>query len=157
MIRLAFRLGLGWTSRLIARFSAGHLSHVDVKLPNGKLLGARSDNVGGGEGVRERPDPYEPVAKMVYFEIEATPEQLAKFYGFLYDQLGKPYDHLAILAFIWNRNWRDDDAWYCSELVAAALEEAGMLKQTLYLPYNKITPVALATLVSDLPGAHQVN
>lgn len=156
MIRLRFVLGKGRASRLIAIFSAGHLSHVDVKMPNGRLLGARSDNVGGGDGVLERPDPYEKVSKIVYFEITATADQEAIFFAFLHAQLGKPYDHLAIIGFIWNRNWRDDDAWYCSEVVAAALEEAGVLVKTLYLPFNKITPVMLATLVSELPNARQI-
>lgn len=156
MIRLRFVLGRARSSRLIAWFSSAHLSHVDVKLPNGKLLGARSDNVGGGDGVLERPDPYEEVAAIVYFEVPGTPQQEALFYRFLADQLGKPYDRLSIIAFFLNRNWRDEDAWICSELVAAGLEYAGIMP-TVYLPVSKITPVMLATLVSELPGARQVH
>lgn len=153
MLTLRFVQGKGFGSQAIAIFSAGHLSHVDVKMPDGMLLGARSDDVGGGEGVLERPDPYEQVAQVVYATIPALPEQEAKFYVFLRDQLHKPYDKLAIVAFAFDRNWRDGDAWYCSELIAAALEAAGILTKTLYLPFNKITPVMLATLVSELPGA----
>lgn len=152
MVRLRFVLGKARSSRLIAWFSSAHLSHVDVVMPNGKLLGARSDNVGGGDGVLERPNPYEEVASIVYFDVPATLQQEALFYRFLADQLGKPYDHLAIFAFFLNRNWRDEDAWICSELVAAALEYAGIMP-TVYLPANKITPVMLAALVSELPGA----
>jgi len=99
MITLRFVLGHGWASRVISLFSAGHLSHVDVVMPDGRLLGARSDNVGGGDGVLERPNPYEPVSAATYFQIAASPEQQAKFYDFLQQQLGKPYDHLAIFAF----------------------------------------------------------
>lgn len=153
MIRLRFVMGLGCASKAIAIFSAGHLSHVDAVMPNGKLLGARSDNVGGGDGVLERPYPYEKVAKIVLYQIQANPNQEASFYRFIQDQLGKPYDKLAIFAFAINRNWRDDDAWYCSELQTAALEEAGILNKDLYLKANKITPVMLANLVSDLPNA----
>lgn len=152
MIRLRFVLGKGRSSRLIAWFSAAHLSHVDVKLPNGKLLGARSDNVGGGDGVLERPDPYEEVSAITYYQIPATPQQERAFYAFLGDQLGKPYDHMAIIGFLFGRSWRDEDAWYCSELVAAALESAGVMPH-VYLTANKITPVMLAALVSELPGA----
>lgn len=155
-LTLRFVLGAAWTSRAIAVFSAGHLSHVDVKMPSGKLLGARSDNVGGGDGVLERPDPYEQVAKVAYFEIDVTDDRATTFYRFLYAQLGKRYDHLAIFAFIINRNWHDDDAWYCSELVAAALEAAGVLTNRLYLTSNKITPVVLAALVSELPTGRQL-
>lgn len=153
MIRLRFVLGSGWASSAISVFSAGHLSHVDAVMPDGTLLGARSDNVGGGKGVRERPNPYETAAKVLWAEITAQPDQEADFYAFLRKQLGKPYDHLSIFAFAINRNWRDDDAWYCSELIAAALEDALILTKTLYLPFNKITPVMLAVLVSELPTA----
>lgn len=156
MLTLRFVQGKGFFSQCIAVFSAGHLTHVDVKMPDGMLLGARSDNVGGGDGVLERPDPYEAVAKIVYFQIWATPAQEALFYAFLKGQLGKAYDKLAIFAFAIDRNWRDDDAWYCSELVSAALEEAGILTKLLYLHTNKITPVMLATLVSELPNGRLV-
>lgn len=153
MITLRFVQGSGWTSSAIAIFSAGHLSHVDAKMPDGKLLGARSDNVGGGKGVRERPNPYEQVASVTYATVPALPEQEATFYDFLTAQIGKPYDRTAIVAFAVDRDWREDDSWFCSELQAAALEAAGILTKSLYLTANKITPVMLATLVSELPGA----
>jgi hypothetical protein len=47
MIRLQFVLGTGLSSQAIAWFSAGHFSHVDAVLPDNRLLGARSDVVGG--------------------------------------------------------------------------------------------------------------
>lgn len=160
MIKLRFVLGRGWASSAIAIFSAGHLSHVDAIMPDGTLFGARSDNIGGApgvewSGVRTRPNPYEAVAKVVTFEIPAAPDQERAFYSFLKKQDGKCYDHLAIVAFAFNRNWRDDDAWYCSELQAAALEDAAILTKTLFLSANKITPVMLATLVSEIPGTRQ--
>lgn len=151
-IRLRFVQGLGPVSSLISWFSDGHLSHVDALMPDGKLLGARSDVVGGGDGVLERPNPYEKVAKIVTYDIPATLIEESAFYAFLRAQLGKAYDHMAIFSFAIARNWRDDDEWYCSELQAAALEDAGILTKTLFLSVNKITPVMLATLVSDLPG-----
>lgn len=162
MISLRFVQGLGWGSQLIALVSDGHLSHVDAIMPDGSLLGARSDSVGlppgmphgiDWSGVRRRPNPYEKVAVIVIYRIDATAEQEAKFYGFLASQEGKPYDHLAILAFGFGRNWRDMDAWYCSELIAAALEFAGILRSDLFLGINKIKPVVLAALVSELPNA----
>lgn len=161
MIRLRFVQGHGWASRLIAWFSADHLSHVDAIMPDGTLLGARSDDIGGvppWRGVRRRhyvPEPYEPVRLFKIYQIPSTNRQEAAFYGFLASQEGRPYDKLAILAFFIDRNWRDEDAWYCSELQAAALIEAGLLAHG-YLSANKITPVMLAELVSLIPGAVQV-
>lgn len=153
-VRLRFVLGRARSSRLIAWFSQAHLSHVDAVMPDGKLLGARSDNVGGGDGVLERPNPYEDVAAVVYFDIPCTAQQGMAFYAFLRNQLGKRYDHMAIFGFLFNRNWRDEDAWICSELQAAALEAAGIMPM-VYLKASKITPVMLATLVSELPGVTQ--
>jgi hypothetical protein len=149
MIRLQFVCGSGVGSRSISWFSSGHLSHVDALMPDGRLLGARSDHVGGvPSGVWVRPYDYEKVISKVIFEINTVSlEQEDKFYSFLRAEVGKGYDHLAILAFLLNRNWRDLDAWICSELQAAALEYCGYLPK-LYLPSNKITPVALAFALS---------
>lgn len=40
-------------------------------------------------------------------------------------QLGKPYDFTAIVGLGLHRDWQEDDAWFCSELVAWAFEKAG--------------------------------
>ncbi len=40
-------------------------------------------------------------------------------------QVGKPYDYTALLGLGLHRNWQDEDAWFCSELVAWAFEQAG--------------------------------
>jgi len=40
-------------------------------------------------------------------------------------QVGKPYDYTAVLGLGLHRNWQDDGAWFCSELVAWAFEQAG--------------------------------
>jgi uncharacterized protein YycO len=152
MISLRFVCGAGLSSRAIAWFSAGHLSHVDAVLPNGDLLGARYDNVGGGTGVRARPPGYEKVARVLVMQIPATPQQESDWLTFLRAQNGKPYDSLAIWAFVINRSWRATDSWICSELQAAALEACGIVHPGFYLQSNKITPVALALAVSAIPG-----
>lgn len=40
-------------------------------------------------------------------------------------QLGKPYDFTAVIGLGLHRDWQEDDAWFCSELVAWAFEKAG--------------------------------
>jgi len=40
-------------------------------------------------------------------------------------QLGKPYDYWAIAGFLFHRDWQRSHAWFCSELVAWASEDAG--------------------------------
>ncbi|MEW6612718.1 MAG: YiiX/YebB-like N1pC/P60 family cysteine hydrolase [Pseudomonadota bacterium] len=40
-------------------------------------------------------------------------------------QLGKPYDWTAVLGLGLRRDWQEEDAWFCSELVAWAFQHAG--------------------------------
>jgi hypothetical protein len=149
VLKFQFVMGPGLSSRLIAWFSAGPFSHVDCVMPSGDLLGARSDDVGGGSGVRTRPSDYEKWRKTVTLKLPVRPAQERRFYDFLNVQIGKPYDKTAILGFVAGRDWREQDSWFCSELQAAALESAGICP-TLYAPASKITPAALATVLSAL-------
>jgi hypothetical protein len=147
VIKVQFISGTSWTSRAIEWFSAGGFSHVDAVLPDGDLLGARSDNIGGGKGVLIRPASYEEWAQRKIFTLVATHGQEAMFRRFLNEQLNKPYDHTAIWGFATGRDWREADSWFCSELIAAALEYSGALP-VLYSPVNKVTPATLATVLS---------
>jgi uncharacterized protein YycO len=40
-------------------------------------------------------------------------------------QIGKPYDWLGVAGIGFHRDWSDDTSWFCSELVAWALEQGG--------------------------------
>lgn len=40
-------------------------------------------------------------------------------------QIGKPYDISAVTGIAFRRNWQDDDAWFCSELIAWAFGRSG--------------------------------
>lgn len=165
-IQLQFSRQADIASDAIAWFSQGALSHVDAIIKNGyALLGARSDTSNWCKppnpwawikpGVRERPPGYAKFALRVVFTIPCTAEQLSRWNTFLRLQIGKPYDKEAIWGFVFDRNWREQDSWICSELQAAALEHAGIVPP-LYLAANKITPVALALAVSALPGVTHV-
>jgi hypothetical protein len=151
-IQLQFVCEAALSSRAIAWFSAGHLSHVDAVLDDGNLLGARDDRVGGKpSGVQIRPQGYIKFSRRVVMTVPTSPLQSKSFYTFLISQIGKPYDKEAIWAFMFNRNWRADDSWICSELVTAAGEKSGILP-ALYLAANKITPVSCAVAFSAVEG-----
>ena len=64
-------------------------------------------------------------------------------------QIGKPYDGEAILAFVAGRNWQDPEAWFCSELVAAGLEDSSIVLP-LAAPTAKITPADLILILSAI-------
>ena len=119
-------------------------------LEDGRLLGSRDDVIGGQPaGVYIRPANYEKFTRRVVMELSSTREEQLSFYGFLHSQIGKPYDKTAIWAFMVNRDWRDKDSWFCSELQTAALEHAGLVRR-LYLVANKVTPVACALVMSAI-------
>lgn len=132
----------GWAIR---RWTLGDISHVDIVMPDGRLLGARAD------GVSLRLPGYAPFRNVVIAEIPASAEQESAFYAFVLAQLGKPYDNLALIAFVFNRDWQREDRWTCSELPARGLEVAGVLPE-LYVPSSRVTPELLAAVVSAIPG-----
>lgn len=138
--------GSGIDSATIEWFGGGPLySHVDAVLDTGDLLGARID---GGVAIRS-PDYIgtEPVLRV---DLPASGIVSGRFYDFLNHQLGKPYDSEGILAFLTGRDWREPDAWFCSELLAAALEFCGFFAFPLASSSNKITPPDLVLILSGM-------
>jgi len=159
-------------SWLIGYFSAGNLSHVDIELDEswgtfglpagvtsaaGYLLGARYDIVRPATpgyrgppirpGVQIRPPAYGTWRHRVVIEFMVTAAQRQAGWDFLRAQLGKPYDWRAILAFAFNRNWRNAQAWFCSELESRWTEVLGVV-HPLFAAANKITPMTAATVAS---------
>jgi hypothetical protein len=131
-------------SEMIEWFSAGVVSHVDAVMPDGSLLGARSDEVGGKPaGVQIRPANYEPFARVVRVVLPCPEAMADEFYRLIQAEIGKPYDSDAIAAFVFGRNWRDPQAWFCSELQGAMLECCGYFATPLATPANKLTPAGL--------------
>lgn len=152
MINLQFVQGTDAGAHLIEWFGGGPaFSHVDIVLPDGQLLGARSDEVGGRPaGVQARDSTYVGENKTIRVSIAgSTPQHEALALEFAKSQIGAPYDSEAIAAFVVGRDWREPNTWFCSELAARVLELAGCVK-TLAAPANKVTPAALLLVVSAL-------
>lgn len=143
-IRVQFVRGKAFSSKLIG-YGGRKFSHVDIMLPDGRLLGARSDVVGEAprEGVYIRPQDYEKWELRMLVEVPCTPEQQAAFYNAALSQLGKEYDKWAILGFIFGRNWREDDKWICSELLMFCAETAKLVP-SLWIAANQINPAMAA-------------
>ncbi len=135
--------------RAIDWFTQGRVGHVDAVLPDGSLLGSQATEYGEiPAGVQIRPANYWDFDRVYLVRIPVSEAQLAGWNGFMQRQIEKPYDYAAIAAFPVQRDWRNDDAWFCSELQAAALEEIGFWPYPLAAPVNKITPQALLLLCS---------
>ena len=150
-IDLQFSRGSDLSSAAIEFYDHGAWSHVDAILPDGSLLGARIDIIGGlAAGVQIRPPNYTKFEATQKVSIPCTDEIHKAHIGFLLDQVGKPYDSTAIVAFVLDRNWREDDSWFCSELQAASGEKSGWIPHPLVTKTNKLTPNALLLVSSVL-------
>jgi hypothetical protein len=137
--------------RIIEWYDHGRFAHVDTVLPDGTLLGARDDVCGNvPAGVQIRPANYlTPDVKTFRVSLATTDEIAAAYYSFVKAQIGKPYDELAIAAFVSGRNWYRDGEWFCSELVTAGLIAAAYL-MPLVAPANKMAPDDLLLVLSAL-------
>jgi hypothetical protein len=127
--------GTGWSSRGIGRSGMGYYSHIDTVTPGGLLRGAFSvpmvrtfpDGVRREipAGVEDRPHYHSHWSACTRFTRTVTPAQYDAYWKFSDAQLHKPYDSRGLIStFIFGREWRDVDSWWCSELVAACGEAA---------------------------------
>lgn len=96
-------------------------------------------------GVREYP-LADTLNGASYYEIVQFPSNDPSLVlALAREQIGKPYDWKGVLGFWLRRNWQDDSAFMCSELLAWAFAEAGeplfrreahrISPETLYLPF----------------------
>ena len=149
-ITLRWVAGVGFGSNLIEWFSHARFSHVGALLPDGSELGSRDDVIQGiPAGVQIRPPNYEPWRRTLSVTLPATEDQCAQFWAWLHSQIGKPYDQVGILGFAADRNWREEDSWFCSEIQTAALEKCDWFSHLLAVTESKITPGDLLLLISD--------
>lgn len=94
-------------------------------------------------GVRERP-LHDFMADATKAAVLSLPGDPGAVIAAARSQLGKPYDWLGVAGIGFRRRWQDEDAWFCSELVAWAFEVAGaplfrtgywrVTPQTIYAP-----------------------
>lgn len=120
-------------------------SHTEAVMPDGTLLGAHYDG-----GVQARPRDYDKgqYEKDLIVTLPVPQPMADAFHSFLRAQLGKPYDVEAIVAFVARRDWQEPDAWFCSELQAAALAACGWFASALATEFNHITPRDLLLILS---------
>lgn len=127
MITLQFSAQNDIASWAIRRFTWSQYSHVDLVLPDGSLLGART---AAGVSIA----PAHPCHRAARFTVDAPDEVLAIAKG----QIGKPYDWSGIFGMISRSDWQQPDQWFCSELVAWAFQQAGM--PLINAQTHRITP-----------------
>lgn len=116
MTTLQFSANRTLGSRLIRAATWSDFSHVEFVLPSGRLLGAAAD---GGVLIR---DPRTDYSRVERYRVDTQAEPIVEAAR---EQLCKPYDWAGVIGWGLRRDWQEDDAWFCSELVAWAFHAAG--------------------------------
>lgn len=117
-LKIIFCCGKNIGSPIIRFFTWSKFSHVAI---------LDGDYVIEAAYPRVRRVPYSGYNKhhnpVVVCDFECPDPQSA--INFANRQLGKPYDFLALLGFIFHRDWSRTTEWFCSELVTCALKAGG--------------------------------
>jgi len=117
--------------RAIRLLTFSEYSHVSLCFDR-YTLGASARN---GVHFESRKELLDKSTKHVFAVVKADPVRAQKF---ALDQIGKSYDWGALLAWFFRARWRSNEKWFCSELVAAALDYGGtsVVRKDLY----RVTP-----------------
>ena len=115
----------------IRLFTMSKYNHVALEF-NGRVI---DSNTGVGVSECNLPEFNKRYSKTTMIKVKGVNETIA--WRFIMDQVGKSYDYTAIIAFPFRSNWQDEDKYFCSELVASALNHGG---KSLRLPANRVTP-----------------
>lgn len=134
---LLFR-GRGLISALIRWQTRSRWSHAAILDPGTMQM----YEAWQGGGVRMKWWPNVTDRKDIeVFDVPVTNEQRVAMCIFLRAQLGKRYDYLSVIRFVTRHRSKDDSKWFCSEMVYAAFQAAGI---------NLLAPDVMAWEVS--PG-----
>lgn len=165
-LRYQFSTSTALASRAIRILNCSEFSHVDLMLPEG-LLGVsgpdKSINDPGGVIIRPNPAwPYLDPPKIA--RVQCSDEVAAKTIEFAKSQIGRPFDNAALYAFLRDRagipktgrNWRDPNAWFCSELQIRALEVGGLFSYPLIQSKDVISPQNLLLYLNPFMPASNI-
>ena len=128
-IKIRFASNKTLVSKIVRFFTRSEYSHVDYIFDTGEAYSSLPHT-----GVNYNTDSNDVE---VMCEVEVESKKLVE--NFLLSQQGKPYDLTAIFGFIFSRDWQEKDQWFCSELIAAAIQN-GSSKPLYNTRLNRITP-----------------
>jgi len=118
--RILLFKGRGVVSRCIRWQTRSEYSHAALMLKDGSIVEAWQ-----GEGVRTT--RLKDWCNVDVFGVrEMTDSQWAIAIEYALEQVGKGYDYWGCVRFVSRRRLPENDKWFCSELVFAALQRAGI-------------------------------
>ena len=139
---LALYKGRSWVSRLIRWFNWSNYSHAAWVCRDGTIIEAWPPG-GVQRAVSLFTNHLVDTAVDLYAVPGLTDAQRTRVEEFLVAQLGEPYDFMGVLGFLPRSRMENHAAWFCSELVFAGLQSAG-LDLLRNIPACKVYPGLLA-------------
>ena len=138
MVTLQFSTTNHPLSRIVCWATWSPFSHVDLLLPDGRVLGSEWDT---GVTIRNQRRDYTRIARLT------ADIPFDAYYDALMTQIGKPYDWSGVIGIMAHKEWQKKNSWFCSELQAWAAEQCGvrLLRRT---DVSRVTPRDL--LISPL-------
>lgn len=134
-VLLRFSRGQGLAAAVVRAETWSWCAHVGFKLEDGHVLDSTPEL---GVAIREAKDHK----GTRYYRVDAPAEVVHEALVWAKFQVGRPYDWRGALGIGFHRDWHDHHHWFCSELVAAAFEEAHHpLLRTGHL--DRVTPADL--------------
>lgn len=115
--------GKSLVSKLIQWKTWSDISHTSAFLPDQKTV---IEAWGGGVINRPWREGHTPGTRVDLFFVECAEKQVGDFYSFLSSQIGKKYDFSGIFGFAFSAKTQAKDKWFCSELIFAAAQFAGI-------------------------------
>lgn len=142
---LVFSTSFAWQSGVIRFMCHSPFSHVDIMLPSPNPYGLFGASDPGGVTLRQH--DYQPFK--AWHKATITTPLADRVIELVLSQKGKPFDDVAMKQVLSDtpRDWKIPDAWFCSELICWACEEAGLFR--VVVPKNRVTPADLLLLLNQ--------
>ena len=97
----------------------------EANLTNSSLI-IESTLSHGGVNLATAIDFKKRAKNWILVELEQEVEDFELMVAIAKSKLGKPYDYTGILGLGVNRDWQENDMWFCSEDVADTLKRSGL-------------------------------
>jgi len=130
---IALYKGKSWLSKAIRWQTRGEYSHAAWLCPDGAVYEAWSR--GGVVRSKDLSEIHTPGTEIDLFSVIVDGADVEMF---LQDQVGKKYDFRSVTGFMTRRPElpQDQDKWFCSELIFAAIAFAGVMLLHRVAPFE---------------------
>ena len=125
-IQIAQYKGKSLTSRIIRFITWSEYSHTAIILAEDTIVEAW-EGCNQVRIVSSLSEGHTAGTTVDIYDIRMGTKQEEKFREFIAEQVGKKYDYWGILGFLRRRDLERGESWFCSELFAAACQEAGVV------------------------------